>query len=672
PTTDQTRPRHTLDYRPDIDGLRAVAILAVLVFHLGFASLEGGFLGVDVFFVISGFLITAIIEKRDERKTFTFKDFYFGRVRRLFPAMLATVIATLIAAVAIMTPDDLMRFTNSGLGAVLSVSNFVFYAEAGYWDTASELKPLLHTWSLGVEEQFYLCWPALLLLIFRMFRRAAWLAMLLITVAGIVLSEWMIRVDPSAAFYLFPFRVFEFSMGALVLYLSRSGLWKTLGSLNGVRDFVFVLGLIVTLGSIWLLGGETPFPGLNALPVVMGAGAMILASAGEGKRVVAPLLLSNPVAVWIGRVSYSMYLVHWPIIALYRYQTGSELILIEQAGLAAATLFATLLLHYGVERRFRYRTPERPKREPLSPTAFAFSTFAVCYACTLVFMQIQLNQGWSWRFEAIALTPEQIEAGNVKRRERTQYACRIRDYGASPDCDEEKPIQILVYGDSHETDGYNFLASAYGARRDINVTLFGSINDCSDLKKTGNRWVTSSDRCSARLDRLFDESFMRNIDIMVYSGSRPYSADKGDIVGILETLKERFPDVRIVTHGGLLVTKIHCSRLVNEAGSLEACLNEEQVEYFEDEPGRYPYFGRVMAISAAFIDRVDLLCPGREVTNCIASPGDGIPMMYDRTHLSLEYAERSGRLFARENPRFLDDVLAQPANTTVASAQFTD
>lgn len=146
-----------MTYRPDIDGLRALAVLAVLVFHLGFEALEGGFVGVDIFFVISGFLITSILETRHDAKRFGFAAFYLGRVRRLLPALFVTIAGTVLAAAALMTPDDFIRFARSALAAVASVSNIIFFMEAGYWDTASDLKPLLHTWSLGWKNNSICC-----------------------------------------------------------------------------------------------------------------------------------------------------------------------------------------------------------------------------------------------------------------------------------------------------------------------------------------------------------------------------------------------------------------------------------------------------------------------------------------------------------------------------------
>ena len=176
-------------------------MLSVVIFHLDVAGFAGGYVGVDVFFVISGYLITSIIKTKVGNETFRLRDFYFRRIRRLLPPLIATVVATLIGAAFIIKPYDMVSVGRSAFAALFSLSNFVFYTESGYWDSASELKPLLHTWSLGVEEQFYLFWPALMLLLLRpALRNFFTLSLVLISVLGITLSAWYTSEDQSAAF----------------------------------------------------------------------------------------------------------------------------------------------------------------------------------------------------------------------------------------------------------------------------------------------------------------------------------------------------------------------------------------------------------------------------------------------------------------------------------------
>ncbi len=253
-------------YRPDIDGLRCVAVVLVLLFHLNLPFMEGGFIGVDVFFVISGYLITGNILRAGDN--FRWGDFLARRIRRLMPAMWATVAVTVLASAWVMQADAAREASRSALAAVFSVSNVFFWMQSGYWDTGAALKPLLHTWSLGVEEQFYLVWP--LLLIARRGIGARHIAALLFALAvlGTAASEWAVRETPSTAFFWMPFRVQEFAFGgalAATLPTQRLNLTR-LGNEIGV-----LMGLALIVGSAIVMDETRQAPGLWALPACIGA-----------------------------------------------------------------------------------------------------------------------------------------------------------------------------------------------------------------------------------------------------------------------------------------------------------------------------------------------------------------------------------------------------------------
>ena len=288
-------------------------MLSVLLFHLDVALFSGGFVGVDAFFVISGFLITRLIRDDVAAGKFSFTRFYVRRARRIFPALFLTLAATFVAGYLLFSSQHLMRLGGALVSAVFSVSNFYFWGEAGYFDTAAHLKPLLHTWSLGIEEQFYLLWPAIL--VFTLLRAPRWAPVALLFVGGalsLFLSEFFVRW-PSIAFYLLPFRAFEFALGAVLVWLNphrmKSAIWGELWVAAGLG----MLGY-----SIVSFSGETPFPGLNALIPCVGTALIIYG--GESRFL--SRLLSNPIAVGIGLISYSLYLVHWPVpgrhVAAYR------------------------------------------------------------------------------------------------------------------------------------------------------------------------------------------------------------------------------------------------------------------------------------------------------------------------------------------------------------------
>ncbi len=369
-----------MKYRADIDGLRAIAVLSVVLFHLDFALFEGGFVGVDVFFVISGYLITSIIKHKYENQDFKLADFYARRIRRLVPPLIATIAATLFGAALIMTPYDMVGFSRSAVAALFSLSNIVFYLESGYWDTASELKPLLHTWSLGVEEQFYLFWPALIIGLLSI-RRIVGLgtSLAVISIFGAVFCIWFTGVDQSAAFYLLPFRVFQFAVGALLIPLTSSLQNRSANLPDLAPNLAFWAGLFCILVSVTTLGGETVFPGYAVLLPTIGAALVLLSGALPGQlHAPARALMQNPLSIWLGRVSYSMYLVHWPLIVLFRYQYGLELTRVDQLVLALSTLVATSALHYGIERRYYQRDAGTAGGASVSSgSRFALRTLAI-------------------------------------------------------------------------------------------------------------------------------------------------------------------------------------------------------------------------------------------------------------------------------------------------------
>jgi len=246
-------------YRPDIDGLRAVAVLSVLFYHARFDLFAGGFIGVDVFFVISGFLITQLIINQVDKGTFTYSTFYIRRVRRLFPTLLVVVASTLIAGLIIFPPEYLQRFAGAAIYALTSISNFYFMSEVNYFEAVSELKPLLHTWSLSVEEQFYLIWPMCLVFLATRFPRWT-IPLVLIIGASISLILAEIFADLRALFFFTGFRVFELAIGALMVWVIKIELPS-----NWLKEALLVLGLALIAWSVFALDQNTPWPGLISL-----------------------------------------------------------------------------------------------------------------------------------------------------------------------------------------------------------------------------------------------------------------------------------------------------------------------------------------------------------------------------------------------------------------------
>jgi peptidoglycan/LPS O-acetylase OafA/YrhL len=324
-------------YRPDIDGLRAVAVLAVIAYHA--TGWGGGFVGVDVFFVISGYLIVGIIEGEIRDHRFSVVRFYERRVRRLFPAFFVVAAATAVSSFWLLMPTDLAAFGRSLVAATAFLSNVQFWRETGYFDTQSAVKPLLHTWSLAVEEQFYLVIPGVMLACHRVLRRGALWAMPAIFAGSLALSIWMTVRMPSASFYL-PFgRAWELALGGCILLLPRLS-----------ADWVSAAGLGLIGLSVVLYATETPFPGIAALLPCLGSAAVLYgARSSLGSR----LLKTGPM-VYIGKISYPLYLWHWPLLAVDRYALG-KLSPAHSAGAVLAAFGLAALTYHFIEQPIRTR-----------------------------------------------------------------------------------------------------------------------------------------------------------------------------------------------------------------------------------------------------------------------------------------------------------------------------
>lgn len=345
--------------------MRAIAVLAVIVAHLGISWLPGGFIGVDVFFVISGYLITGLLLREHESTgSISLSHFYRRRIRRLFPAMLVTCLFTILGGFLLFSDERFTLLLDSALAAFFSVSNFYFWSQVGYFDAESSVKPLLHTWSLGVEEQFYLVWPFLMLGLAKYFGRRG----IIISLVGLILLSYALNAlfmsygvgdrlataegwrsgfldGSSTAFYLMPFRIFEFGLGALLVFLGQ----RSININSWVADTVVLAALGAMFFLMIRLTERSVFPYYNALWVAISAG-LIIAFASRSRM--AKLILANPLMVFIGGISYSLYLVHWPLIVYYKILFGeldAHAIVALLIGMAALAYALNTL----VENRFR-------------------------------------------------------------------------------------------------------------------------------------------------------------------------------------------------------------------------------------------------------------------------------------------------------------------------------
>ncbi len=425
-------------YRPDIDGIRALAVTIVLLFHARF-GLTGGYIGVDVFFVISGYLISTLVVRDLQQGTFRFRDFWLRRVRRLFPALAVMVAGTFAAGLFVLVPEHLNELAESVFVQPFLYANFLFWNQSGYFAPEAEQIPLLHTWSLAVEEQFYLFFPAVAAWMVR--RRPVTAAAAAAAVVGLS-AAWSVygtRHFPAAAFFLLPSRIWEFAVGIGLAMLHR--FWPGRGQLRGTgNELLSLLGIGLILIPAFFWNSETPFPGLTAAVPCLGTALLIHAHTGRTTRV-GRLLSLGPV-VFTGRISYSLYLWHWPVLVLTEY------VLIDgftpaarAAALAASCLLAVLSWKY-VETPFR-RAALLPAPVHLVAAGGLVSAGLAGSAAAVLQMD-----GLPGRFpsDIYAHRSYEYRIPQFIRHDEVTSASRMPVIGAT---DADRPPTVLLWGDSH-------------------------------------------------------------------------------------------------------------------------------------------------------------------------------------------------------------------------------
>jgi peptidoglycan/LPS O-acetylase OafA/YrhL len=434
--SDTGAPAH--GFRADIEGLRALAIIPVVLFHVGLGGFAGGFVGVDVFFVISGFLITASLDNDIRRGVYSIANFYVRRIRRIFPAYVALICVASLFAVALQLPSDLKDYGASMAATAVYVSNITFWQNSGdYFGVKSEFQPLLHTWSLAVEEQFYIVFPVLLVVAARSGKRAWTLGVVgLCFVASLALGIHMTQTAPVASFFLLPSRAWELLAGSL-LALGVAGAPRR----AAIAEAAGASGLALIVVPILLYSAATPFPGLAAVPPVLGAALILYAGMGERQTSVGRLL-SHPGLRFFGLISYSLYLWHWPIIVFLRYVFLDLDLTLKLAVLPLSVVAATV----------SWRFVERPFRRPgakIAPRRLFLATAAVTCAIAATGLAFA-RDGLPWRASPRILQladkatyqgPART-CGNAFKLRRTLATLCVRGTpGAVPD--------LLVIGDSH-------------------------------------------------------------------------------------------------------------------------------------------------------------------------------------------------------------------------------
>jgi peptidoglycan/LPS O-acetylase OafA/YrhL len=474
----------TAHYRPDIDGLRALAVVAVVVFHAFPQALPGGFTGVDIFFVVSGFLISTILMEGLEQGKFSIRDFYSRRVRRIFPALIVVLVASYALGWFLLLAGEFEQFGKHVAGAAGFASNLLLWTESGYFDNASDTKPLLHLWSLGVEEQFYLLWPPILWAAWKL-RTNFLLAIGVIAVPAFISNIYLARHDPSAAFYWPVSRFWELLIGAGLAWVElrrrkiatavppplaanrpvKTLLVKRPLRLSWRRSILSLAGLALAGAGLVLVADQKSFGGLWALAPALGAAMLI----GAGPNaIVNRTLLSHPGIVAIGLISYPLYLWHWPLLSIARVVAGEQ----PTAVFRGLAVLASLLLATAT-----YRWIEQPLRHHKQAGVVA-AGLAVCMALVGVAGYATFRSGGFASRSAVK--PVSLHAGAIDHLTFHTYASK-KYFPCTPEdvrkgalefhgelrclqSKNDRPIDIALVGDSHAEHMFPGLAEQFPDR----------------------------------------------------------------------------------------------------------------------------------------------------------------------------------------------------------------
>lgn len=460
-----------MHYRAEIDGLRALAVIPVIFFHAGFQMFSGGFVGVDVFFVISGYLITSIIIAELDEGRFSLVTFYERRARRILPALFFVILLCIPFAWAWFMPMDLQDFAQSIVAVSTFSSNILFWLESDYFDTAAELKPLLHTWSLAVEEQYYILFPLFLMWTWHLGLRWVLALLTVVFVISLTMAEWGAYHAPNAAFYLLPTRGWELVIGVFAAFFFHR--YKTMNVNQHIKNILSLIGVILVFYAIFAFDETVPFPSLYTLIPTIGT-LLIILFAQQGTLV--HTFLSRKLFVGIGLISYSAYLWHQPLFAFAKYRRFTEPSIGLMSGLCAVTMILAYLSWRYVEMPFRNKQVFKQK---------AIFTSAIVMSCSFVVVGIFFSVDGRFSSSKDLMVKgyqaenraSHVESWNWLKERTNDNAYDVTnnqvDHTQWFDLNDAR-ARILLVGNSHSKDIYNVLMNSNTAHEQFQLARFGT------------------------------------------------------------------------------------------------------------------------------------------------------------------------------------------------------
>lgn len=612
-----------MNFRTDINGLRAIAVLAVVLYHFTVPGFSGGFSGVDIFFVISGYLMTGIIVGRLSSARFSLTGFYLDRCRRIIPALAVTTVGIAAAGWYFLVPADYSTLAGHIRSSILFFSNIDYYSSINYFDTAENKKWLLHTWSLSVEWQFYMLYPIIILIGHRLFPTRITALIMAGFLASFAFCLWQVETDRAAAFYLLPSRAWEMLAGGLVYQLSSRSQVAT-------RIPVVWLGLSLIAASVTLLDHSVLWPSVAALLPVLGA-ALIISSGGERNPI-----LDNPIAQWFGTISYSLYLWHWPVVVgLAYFDLGGHWYMIS--GIAVSIMLAAIS-YYGVENPLRRSLQSVGQHRNGMEWAAISVVLLLCVGGASTIIRAG---GIPERYPFTLISTEQMAA------ERARYWV---------DGDKDHPVpktadkKIVIIGNSHGID-LTYALTESGMKGDI--TYIRTTHTCSNFGYTPNE-PAQKEHCQTVLADVLTSPVLPVADmILLHDDWGRY--DQVGLDNMLNQLKER-TSAPLIVFGPKMKLTTDPMKIVKQAfdhkQTTVPMVNAFARRFYE--PSRAVINRQLLEQFArrtdvTYIDMLALQC-GAQMACDILSSSDSAYLYFDDSHFTLDGSRRLGAELAEAKP----------------------
>jgi peptidoglycan/LPS O-acetylase OafA/YrhL len=609
-----------MKYRPEIDGLRSLAVIPVILFHAGFNIFGGGYIGVDIFFVISGYLITKILIEDLEQDKFSIKGFYERRARRILPALIFVMLLCIPFAYFLMTQKEFQEFSHSLIATSIFGSNFLFWMESGYFDTATEFKPLLHTWSLAVEEQFYILFPLFLLFFWKFGKQFILKSVFILAIVSLLLSELGSRYFPGANFYLAPSRVWELFCGSIAaFYIIKRGVVA--------NNFFALLGLVFILCAIFIFDHKTPFPSLFTLFPVIGALLIILFA---NQQTIVGKLLSTRIPVAIGLISYSAYLFHQPIFAFTRMwwaKPSSELMLV----LTIVVFILAYLSWRFIEKPFR-------NNKKINQNQVLYS--AILSIVLMISLAVALPFFYESKLKEVQISKVEI---TTKKDERFNFLRKICTQKGWSTCNNPEPgkVNILSMGDSHEVDGYNSLYISLIDNLDQVSFSTSSLGGCPPHKQI-RELVTATHpdliKCQLLNSKRFEPEYLNSFDVIAVNAMYGWYKET-DMMNYLTFLKNNYKG-KVIVFGGTFGLSKSLPDIINTTNNTNN-INLERYITFDPRVNEKNLNKFAVDNNFLFVSKVDSFCPQEKCQYIF----DKKLLTYDQHHLSLEAV----RIFTNNN-----------------------